>query len=241
MLAYCDLHIHSCLSPCGDDEMTPWNVVGMARVKGLEVIAVTDHNTALNIPQAARAGRAYGVAVVPGLEVTTREEVHMLAYFAAEADALAFGEALYAHLPDIANREDLFGRQTVIGDDDLPVGSVSRLLLNATDLSLAELGKLTREHGGEVVPAHINRGANGMIGSLGLMPPLPDYPVVEVYRRVPCPAYATKNRAVWHASDAHRLEDIAEREFALELEEPSAAAVLALLRRLNNEARQQYR
>ena len=236
MLAYCDLHIHSCLSPCGDDEMTPWNLVGMAKVKGLQVIAVTDHNTALNVPEAMRAGRAYGVAVVPGLEVATREEVHVLAYFAAEAEALTFGERLYAHLPEIANREDLFGRQTVVGEDDQPVGSISKLLLNATDLTLSELRKLAREHGGEVVPAHINRGANSMIGSLGLMPPLPEYPVVEVYRRLACPAYATQGRVVWYASDAHRLEDIAERDFTLELEEPSAEAVVSLLRRLNMEA-----
>ena len=81
MLVYCDLHIHSCLSPCAQDDMTPANVVGMACVKGLDVIALTDHNSALNLPAAMAAGKAMGVQVIPGLEVTSREDVHVLAYF----------------------------------------------------------------------------------------------------------------------------------------------------------------
>lgn len=230
MRVYCDLHIHSCLSPCANDDMTPWNLVGMAKVKGLDVIALTDHNSALNIPQALAAGEAYGVQVIPGMEVTSREEVHMLAYFYCAAEALAFGEAIYAHLPDVANRGDLFGNQIVIGDEDKPIGTVEKLLLNATDLSVEEVEELAREHGGISVPAHINRGANGMIGALGLMPPLPMYPVVEVVTRIPCPEAVLKGRYVLHSSDAHRLEDIAEKEFSVDVDGPSAAAVLSMLK-----------
>lgn len=230
MQAYCDLHIHSCLSPCANDDMTPWNLVGMARVKGLDVIALTDHNCALNVPQAVLAGREYGVEVIPGMEVTSKEEVHILAYFDTVEDDLAFGQEIYAHLPSIANREELFGNQIVIGDGDEPVGKVDKLLLNATDLSLNEICALTARYGGVNVPAHINRGANSMIGSLGLMPALPEYPVAEVYHRIPCPEYAAKGRFVLYASDAHRLEDIAERNFTLEVDEPTAKAVLTLLR-----------
>ena len=86
MAACCDLHIHSCLSPCADDDMTPWNLVGMARVKGLDVIALTDHNTARNTPEAMAAGEAYGVQVIPGMEITSREEVHILGYFSSVAE-----------------------------------------------------------------------------------------------------------------------------------------------------------
>ena len=236
MRAYCDLHIHSCLSPCGDDEMTPWNLVGMAKVKGLQVIALTDHNCALNVPQAMRAGQEYGIAVVPGMEVTSREEVHMLAYFDTPEADLAFGEVIYAHLPNVINRQDLFGNQTVIGEGDEPVDKVDKLLINATDLSLGEICALTERFGGVNVPAHINRGANSMIGALGLMPPLPEYPVAEVYRRIPCPEYAVKGRFVLYSSDAHRLEDIAEREFTLDVQEPTAQAVVALLRQQSHRA-----
>ena len=232
MAAYCDLHIHSCLSPCADDDMTPWNLVGLARVKGLDVIALTDHNTARNTPEAMAAGEAYGVQVIPGMEISSREEVHILGYFSSVAEALAAGEAVYAHLPQVLNQPALFGNQIIIGADDSPTGTLEKLLINATDLSVEEVCALVRAFGGVPVPAHINRGANGMIGALGLMPFLPDHPVVEVYPGVPCPAYATKGRFVIHSSDAHRLEDIQERIFSLDTH-PTARDVMRLLRALD--------
>jgi 3',5'-nucleoside bisphosphate phosphatase len=230
MKAYCDLHIHSCLSPCCDDDMTPWDLVGMAKVKGLDVIALTDHNSALNVPAALEAGKVYGVQVIPGMEITTREEVHLLAYFMNAETALAFGAEIYAHLPDVANRETLFGNQLVIGLDDKPTGKVDKLLLNATDLSLEEVRALAEKYGGVTVPAHINRVGNGMLGVLGMMPPLPDYPVVEVAAHIPCPEEATRGRTVVCSSDAHRLTDIAEREFSLEVPKISAEAVVKWLK-----------
>lgn len=232
MAACCDLHIHSCLSPCADDDMTPWNLVGMARVKGLDVIALTDHNTARNTPEAMAAGESYGVQVIPGMEITSREEVHILGYFSSVPEALAAGEAVYAHLPQVQNQPALFGNQIIIGADDSPSGTLEKLLINATDLSVEEVCALVRAFGGVPVPAHINRGSNGMIGALGLMPFLPDYPVVEVYPGVPCPAYATKGRFVIHSSDAHRLEDIQERIFSLDTH-PTARDVMRLLRALD--------
>lgn len=235
MRVYCDLHIHSCLSPCAEDDMTPWNLVGMAKVKGLDVIALTDHNCARNVPAAIAAGRAYGVEVIPGMEVTAKEEVHILAYFPAAEAALAFGEEIYARLPDIRNRTDLFGNQMVTDEKDEPVGQAEKLLLNATALSMEEIGVLTERYGGVNVPAHINRGANSLIVALGMMPPLPAYPVVEVVPGLPCPKEATAGRTVLYSSDAHRLGDILERTFALDLPEPTAAATLAFLHAKINE------
>ena len=225
MGAFCDLHLHSCLSPCAEDDMTPWNMVGMAKIKGLDVIAITDHNAALNAEDAMAAGREYGVEVIPGMEITSREEVHILGYFFTLEDALKAGEEVYAHLPDIQNNPDLFGNQLIMRDGDTPSGTLDKLLINATDLSVDEVCQLVRKHHGIPLPAHINRGANGMIGALGLMPFLPEYPVVEVYKGVDCPAYATKGRFLLHSSDAHRLEDIQEQVFEL----PSDAAAKAVL------------
>lgn len=232
MSAFCDLHMHSCLSPCADDDMTPWNMVGMAKIKGLDVIAITDHNACLNAEDAMAAGREYGVAVIPGMEITSREEVHMLAYFYTLEDALSAGEAVYRHLPAIMNDPLLFGNQIVMRNGDTPDGILDKLLINATDLSVDEVCALVREHGGVPVPAHINRGSNGMIGALGLMPFLPEYPVVELYRGVECPAYATKGRFLLHSSDAHRLEDIQEQVFELEAE-PTVEGVLKLIEKMN--------
>ena len=209
--------------------MTPWNMVGMAKIKGLDVIAITDHNAVLNAEDAMAAGREYGVEVIPGMEITSREEVHMLAYFYTLEDALAAGEEVYAHLPAISNQPMLFGNQLIMRDGDTPSGTLDKLLINATDLSVDEVCELVRSHNGIPLPAHINRGTNGMIGALGLMPFLPEYPVVEVYKGVDCPAYATKGRFLLHSSDAHRLEDIQEQVFELPVE-ASAKAVLDLIR-----------
>ncbi|MEG2315582.1 MAG: PHP domain-containing protein [Clostridia bacterium] len=230
MQAYCDLHLHSCLSPCGDDEMTPWNMVGMAAVNGLQVIAITDHNCALNAPDALAAGAQYGVQVIPGMEITSREEVHMLAYFPTLADAMAASEALYAHLPEVRNNPQLFGNQLIMRDGDTPSGTVEKLLIAATDLTVDEVCAFVKAYHGIPIPAHINRGNNGMIGALGLMPFLPEYPIVEVYAGVACPPYATKGRFQLHSSDAHRLEDMQGRVFALEVKEPTAEQVFALLK-----------
>lgn len=233
MGAFCDLHLHSCLSPCAEDDMTPWNMVGMAKIKGLDVIAITDHNAVLNAEDAMAAGREYGVEVIPGMEITSREEVHMLAYFYSLEDALRAGEEVYAHLANISNQPALFGNQIIMKDGDTPSGTLDKILINATNLSVDEVCELVRSHNGIPLPAHINRGSNGMIGALGLMPFLPEYPVVEVYKGVDCPSYATKGRFLLHSSDAHRLEDIQEQVFELPVE-PTAKAVLDLIREKSN-------
>ena len=152
-----DLHIHSCLSPCGDDEMTPWNLVGMAKVLGLDAIALTDHNAALNLQQAIAAGKEYGVAVLPGMEISSKEDVHILGYFPSLEAALGAGEEVYAHLPDIRNEPSLFGNQWIVGEEDQTVGTLEKLLINATDLTVEAVCALVLHYGGVPVPAHIRR------------------------------------------------------------------------------------
>lgn len=230
MDVYCDLHLHSCLSPCSDDEMTPWNLVGMACVNGLSLIALTDHNTTRNVPEAIEAGKEYGVAVLPGMEITSKEEAHILGYFPSLEDALAAGEEVYGHLPAIENDPSLFGNQLIKTNGDQDGGILSKLLINATSLSVDEVEALVKRHNGITVPAHINRGHNGMIGALGLMPFLPQFPIVEVSAGLDCPAYATKGRFQLHSSDAHRLEDVQGPVFALPLEEPTPQAAFRFLK-----------
>ncbi len=231
---YCDLHIHSCLSPCAQDDMTPWNIVGMAHLKGLEVIAITDHNLSRNLSQAFLAGQTYGVGIVGGIEITTREEVHMLGYFPSLALAIGAGEECYAHLPDTKNHPSLFGNQWITGDEDEPIEQVSKLLINATDLSVDDAVALIEKYEGIAIPAHINRGSNGMLGALGMMPPLPTFPVVEVYKALDCPQNAMDGRFVIHSSDAHRLEDLPERSYTLLAKEATAEAVFAQIKRHMN-------
>ena len=210
---YVDLHIHSCLSPCADDDMTPANICGMASIKGLDAIAVTDHNCARNLPYVKEAADAFHLILLPGMEITTREEVHLLGYFPTVEAAVEAGECFAAHLPPMKNRPAFFGRQLVMNTDDEVVDEEERLLIGATDLSLARCTEEIRCRGGVAVPAHINRGSNGLLVNLGMMPPEPDFPVVEVRPELPVPAEAVMGRRVLEASDAHQLGSIREAVF----------------------------
>jgi len=227
---FADLHIHSCLSPCGDDDMTPCNIAGMAKIKGLDVIAVTDHNTARNLPAVQRACEAYGLLLLPGMEITTREEVHLLGYFDSVQTALCFSNMLREHLPRKKNNPRFFGRQLVMNEDDEVIAEEEALLIGATDLTLKSAAEQITAYGGVAVPAHINRGSNGLLINLGFMPDDPFYTTVEAARHLPCDENALRGRHVLHSSDAHYLGDIQEREHALALSEHSVPALLNWMR-----------
>ena len=228
---FCDLHMHSCLSPCGSDDMTPANLCGMAMLKGLQMIALTDHNTARNLPAAKACADAYGLLLIPGMEITTREEVHLLGYFPTVEKAMAFGEFLREHLPKKKNKPSFFGNQLVMDKDDNVIAEEDALLIGATDLSLDALVKLIREAGGVPVPAHINRGSNGLLINLGFVPEELDLTAVEVYRDLPCAHTPQEGRVVLHSSDAHYLGDIYEASETIELPDRSVDAFLDYLRR----------
>ncbi|MBQ6594399.1 MAG: PHP domain-containing protein [Clostridia bacterium] len=227
---FCDLHIHSCLSPCGSDDMTPSNICGMAMLKGLDMIALTDHNTARNLPAMKICAEAYGLTLIPGMEITTREEVHLLGYFPDVETALEFSEFLRGHMPAKKNKPSFFGNQLVMDEDDNVIAEEDELLIGAADLSLSELVKLIREAGGVPVPAHINRGSNGLLINLGFVPEDLDLTAVEVWRDLPCAHTPQEGRVVLHSSDAHYLGDILEARETIELPERTVEAFLDHLR-----------
>ncbi len=210
--------------------MTPANLCGMAAIKGLQMIALTDHNTARNLPAAQKCCDAYGLLLIPGMEITTREEVHLLSYLPDVGTALEFGELIKTHLPKKKNKPSLFGNQLVMNDDDEVTDEEDALLIGATDLSLNELVGMIRERGGVPVPAHINRGSNGLLVNLGFVPPELHFTAVEVWRALPCAHTPQQGRLVLHSSDAHYLGDILEAEESLELPERSVAGFLNVLR-----------
>lgn len=222
---YCDLHIHSCLSPCGDSLMTPNNIVGMAFIKKLDVIAVCDHNTARNLPAVKEAADLMNVLLLPGMELTTREEAHMLCYFRDIERCMAFGEEIYRLLPPVPNNEKFFGRQQVMNAQDEEIDVEERLLISALDLSFEACARRIREAGGLCVPAHINRGASGVLGALGFLPSGVHYDALEISRAAPPPAIDTSGYRILHSSDAHALGHILEPEFVLEVRERTVEAV----------------
>lgn len=225
MKIHCDLHIHSCLSPCGDMLMTPNNIVGMAFIKQLDAIAVCDHNAAENLPAIKEAADMMGVVLLPGLELTTREEAHMLAYFPDVDSALTFGAFVRAHLPPIPNRPEFFGRQVVMNSQDEEIGEEERLLISALTLSFEECERAIHQHGGLCVPAHINRGSSGVLNALGFLPPGAKYDALEVSDAAPMPMVDISGYRTLRSSDAHYLENILEPTFTLEVKDKSARAI----------------
>ena len=222
-----DLHIHSALSPCAEDEMTPVTIVGQAALSGLDIVAIADHNAIGHVPLAMRAGEAYGVCVVPAVEVQTCEDIHLLCLFGTY-DALGdfFGRIPFS---ERKNRADIFGEQLYFDEDDNVIGKEERMLLDSAAISCDEVRRLAFECGGVAIPAHIDRDANSMLNILGAIPS--DYPTVELSSRATEEKLERwrRERLVITDSDAHVLDDISDRG-EIELEELSAAALVKKLR-----------
>ena len=215
--------------------MTPADICGMAKLKGLEMIAVTDHNATLNLPYVQKAADFYDLLLVPGIEITTREEVHMLGYFPDVEKALEFGDYLKPHMPKAKNKPSFFGHQWVMNENGEIQSEEDTLLMGASDLTLKAAAEAVRTFGGVPVPAHINRGSHGLLVNLGMMPEEPFYPTVEVWRHLPCDEAALRGKHVLHSSDAHYLGDIQEREHALRLDHESVEELLNWMRSVKKE------
>lgn len=215
-----DLHIHSCLSPCGDDDMTPANIVGMAALKGLDVIAVTDHNSCRNCPAVLKWAEEYGIIAIPGMELTTMEEVHVVCLFENLSNALAFDGCVYEKLMPVPNDEEVFGKQLLYNEQDEPVGNIPNLLINATEIMFDDVYALTQRYGGIMIPAHIDKSANSLLANLGFVPPDSRFTCVELknlgkLHEIQANNPYIKQCRVINDSDAHYLEHIHEAEHTL--------------------------
>lgn len=219
MKFYYDMHIHSDLSPCGSSDMTPNNIINMSYIKGLDIISVTDHNTARNLPPVVMLGEKAGIKVLPGIEVTTKEEVHVLCYFSNLTDALDFGDIIYSSLPHMINDPVIFGEQNIYNEMDEKTGSLEKLLLNATPLSISEVRRLAVSRHGIMVPAHINKKSNSILGVLGFMPKNLCIDFVEIYEKTEIDEMLLTEYKILRNSDAHQLVDISEAKNFFELDD----------------------
>lgn len=215
MKLYCDLHLHSCLSPCGDDDMTPNNIVNMAKLAGYSCIALTDHNTCGNCRATELAARQAGIGFLPGIEVSTAEDIHCVCIFPNCDRAEAFAAELYQLLPPVKNRPSLYGHQYYVNWMDLRIGEEDRLLLNAANISIMQLPALVQQHGGICYPAHIDKDANGILAILGSIPEECVFDYIELSPRYqagsrPEVEAAIQGKRVVISSDAHYLWDIPE-------------------------------
>jgi len=208
-----DLHVHTCLSPCATLDMTPRKIVAQARRMKLDMIAITDHNTAENAGALMDAAADVALTVIPGLEITTAEEAHVLALFPTLAAALAMQELVHAHLTPGENDEELFGLQVVASAADEVERMCTRLLMGATDLDLDRVLAAIGERGGLAVAAHIDRDSYSLISQLGFIPAGLDLAAVGISRqltldeaRARFPEY--RDRTFLATSDAHDLDQL---------------------------------
>jgi PHP family Zn ribbon phosphoesterase len=208
-----DFHIHTLLSPCAEDEMTPRNILKRAIRQKIDAIAITDHNSTGNVRSVVEAAKDTSLLVIPGVEIQTREEVHILGLFKDVLGAETFGEKLYEYLPDVQNREDYFGSQILVDSNDNRVGEEKRLLLNSTRLSVDDAFALIAECRGLGICAHVDRPSYSIIGQLGFIPSGLPVAAVEVSHRISSREAVAEhsclsNYPVISSSDAHRLSEI---------------------------------
>ncbi|MFO7785223.1 MAG: PHP domain-containing protein [Desulfatiglandales bacterium] len=209
-----DLHIHSCLSPCASLDMTPRAIVEMNLKNGIDLIALCDHNSAENVGATMRAGRRQGVSVIPGMEINSQEEVHTLAIFDTEEQALAMQEVLYAALKG-SNRPDIFGDQVVVNEFDEVEGFNDRLLIGAVQMDIYEVVREVHRLGGLCIASHVDRPSYSILSQLGFVPGDLELDALECSRNgspesllKTLPPPEGRAPAVLTSSDAHELDDI---------------------------------
>lgn len=222
-MLYYDFHIHSALSPCGDEDMTPNNIVNMAAISGLDAIAVSDHNSVKNVRAAMEVGKSVGVAVIAGMEVETEEEVHILTLYPSPDAAEAAAAEVYKSLPDIKNRPEIFGRQLIMDAEDNITGIEEKLLISPAAMSVNRLFDVVKSVGGLFIPAHVDRHSYSVLTNLGFIPDDLDIRRIEVSKSTAdLAAYLDgrpelKKYEIMRNSDAHYLADISQRGAYLEI------------------------
>jgi len=210
-----DLHIHTCLSPCGDLDMTPRKILEKAKEMGLDLIAITDHNACGNVEVAQDIGAKLGIKVMAGMEVTSKEEVHLLSIF-GEVNSARELEAILQKGLKIPNNPDIFGHQVLVNEKDEVEGFVEPLLIAASQLSLEEVVNKIHELGGICIAAHVDKPSYSIISQLGFIPKGLTLDAIEVwdlstYRILIGKNYGFEGIPVVCGSDSHFLHQLGGR------------------------------
>jgi len=215
--------------------MTPANMVGMAALKGLDIVALTDHNSCKNCPPFLKLTKEYGVIGIPGMELTTQEEVHVLCLFPSLMDALNFDKLVENHLIPLQNKAEIFGKQQIMDEEERVIGTVDNLLINSTTIRFDQVYDLVSQYHGIMIPAHLDKNSNSLLSNLGFVPPDSRFTCFEVknmenlhYLQSLNPYL--KSCKVITDSDAHYLENINEANNVLYVKGRSIEAVLEALK-----------
>jgi PHP family Zn ribbon phosphoesterase len=208
-----DLHIHTSLSPCGDLQMSPANIVAEALRKGLDVIGITDHNCTRQAKLIKEIGEKLGLFVLCGAEVSSKEEVHSLTFFPDFETLDVFQEYLDAHLPKIQNVPNTFGYQVCVNENEDIIFEEERLLISGLNQTIEQIEQKVHELGGLFIPAHINRPSYSIISQLGFVDAELRVDALELSRLTSVEAFIKKNKYLKdytfiQNSDAHVVNDI---------------------------------
>ncbi|MBQ7116267.1 MAG: PHP domain-containing protein [Clostridia bacterium] len=234
MKLHYDFHIHSCLSPCGDSDMTPNNIVNFAKLMGYDAIALTDHNTALNCPAVAKIAEKNGITFIPGMELCTSEEVHIVCLFYTLEDALSFSDYVKSTMPPIKNKPSVFGEQLICDENDNVIGQEETLLVTASGISTERVVKKVQEYNGICYPAHIDRSSFSILSNLGVIDEYFGFKCAEIFDITKEDELKQKHPylnqlKILSDSDAHYLENMRLPQQTVDVAENTVKAILDYL------------
>jgi len=229
------MHIHTLLSPCGDLDMTPANIVARAKERKLDIIGITDHNTTRQCNLVADIASDNNLFVMCGTEVTTSEEVHCLAFFKNGVQLSLFQDYLDNHLPNIKNDPKYFGYQVAVDRKEDIIYEEERLLLSALDQTIDQVAEKVKELGGLFFPAHIDKTKNSIISQLGFFPKGLEFDAVGVSKFADLDKLKSTNKiliekSIVRSSDSHYLENIGEVYTEFRIEKPDFDEIAKALR-----------
>lgn len=221
-----DLHIHTVLSPCGDLEMSPINIIQKAKEKKLDIIGITDHNSTRNSLLTRRLAEKEGITVFCGAEVTTKEEVHCLAFFETDEAIEEFQQFLEKQLPPVKNDVNRFGEQIVLDEYENIIDEIPYLLISGLHASIDKVEEMVHKLNGIFIPAHIDRAYYSIQSQLGFVPPNLKADAFEISRNAKPEELLKKLMIKEDAtfiknSDAHYIEDVGRTYSEFYMEEPS--------------------
>lgn len=207
-----DLHVHSVLSPCAEVEMTPRNIVWHAVEYGIDIVAITDHNACDNVVAAFEAAKNTKVTILPGMEVETKEEVHVIVLFETMDQLIIWEQFVNDHRPKRLNDEKRFGAQFVVDAKDEFIRMKPEMLLCSLSCGIHEVSVMVNQLGGICIASHIDRPMHSLIAQLGFVPPDVELAAVEVSKLMKPQEITNRfpgidTLSIVTSSDAHRIED----------------------------------
>ena len=233
-----DIHIHTVLSPCGDLEMSPKNIIKRAKERKLDIIGITDHNSTKQCSVMKKIGDKNGIFVLQGVEITTKEEVHCLAFFENDDELSKFQKYLDQYLPDIKNNVDLFGYQVVVDENENIVEQIDPLLISAINQNINQIEEKVHSLGGLFIPAHIDKLKNSIISQLGFVPQDVNVDAIELSKHTTKKNFLDKNDylkqySFVQSSDAHYINNIGDVSTILKMNEISFNEIKQALANIN--------